>query len=1145
MSTALIAFLRQWWPWLLLGLAVLIALSVGGWLWWRRAKTAPERPRSLLAVWKKQIGGVDRPERPMVLLLGPSMSGKSALVDGRWPGDRESGPRPPQDPRMQLRVRDEGLVLELSSEVMDDQTRKGVRERERLLRAIAWQVSAVALVVDLDAAGSTPDGLLRLGRRMGETLAPLKRRGSKIQLRVCVTHLDLSQPGFDEWMTELQKLSGVPLVLKIQPRGTASEALDASLEPLKPYWFVGLRTPAFDRVLQLAASARPRLLEPLKPLLNGLTPEGSPFDLDAVCFAALPPSANGKLLGDPFAWPEAGKNEFTARRDAERWRSRGYFALAVCGVLGVVSVPRWFAKRREGRVDAAVEALRAETRSVPPPAARRYSSAVEESALEAGQALHARAYPWMQRERQTSRQSYREAIRAYYLVPAARSTALDTRVAALSVMSAWKGDPMLGDLVSQVPALAARTGIRDEVLRDYLREAPSERSGAPLSERLAPLDVVTLGDLRAFFRRLRDTELSVLPWAGVPELREEARRLRNQVASSSPDRLTVRWIAGLTNHGYDVQSWLGPSSARDAASLEPILRVIDVVAETTTETSSAASSPAGEVLSDVVAALDRIARENVARPSTPERVEVSGETFVFDNARWLEGVTASRSTRRVSAWLASLGSVPRSSAFIPPRACLGAVGAVVPNGRVPSEVLRCEYTRDTDRVWVRAPLAALNDSLDRAKVAPLVRDQLRIELAARDRQYTAERRVELFAYYRNGYSFSCPPPDALGSDVQAMLGSESALTTFLMNFALNANVPGEPVADDFRVLTALGTPDATGRLLLLDGYSAVWRPVLPQLSSVRPLVVPPAAPLAARLSPIGVLGLAMLQGGDASPRVKITQWLDAQRVREDFRAPFMAPINCALRRGVEDVERVVADAWRQEFSPPLGELWSRFPFDPGAGLDASAAEVIALLSPHGGTFWALFDAVLAPVMTSSASGLLVPRATPLGRNLALPQGAIREIMRAQQLRDGLFSADGRPRAIALSVRPEPLPRDVQGAVPVMASLQVGAETVLAFNQSPVWQTVNVAWGEEVAASVMLRTSATSGGAERYQSIEREPGAWSFFHLLYAAGVAYSSGASARMTWMVPASGGVLFPVSFISRNDPWAPVVSYFGGRAR
>lgn len=290
------------------------------------------------------------------------------------------------------------------------------------------------------------------------------------------------------------------------------------------------------------------------------------------------------------------------------------------------------------------------------------------------------------------------------------------------------------------------------------------------------------------------------------------------------------------------------------------------------------------------------------------------------------------------------------------------------------------------------------------------------------------------------------------------------------------------------------------------------------------------SPLAERLSPLGKTALASTEGKSDTPLHMAEKFLDEAGVSGDLRGPFLSPFNVAHRQGINDIERVMAQHWRDELLPMVSPLFSRFPFNRAAEREVAPAELDALNEAKG-TFWQDLKNFYAPVLVDRG-GTYQQRPVP-GTSLDLPPNMLDTVNRLTKLSRALFRPDGSRQPLKLSIRGLPgralqEERTVQGTT---GFLQVGKSAAYGFNQNPSAVPISVDWWDQGVAVVGLESTTTRTGRRQTQSIEVADSSWSLFRLLQKSTLE-SDGIS---TWRIVGDGPAESQsLRFVIQPDPWS-----------
>ena len=291
-----------------------------------------------------------------------------------------------------------------------------------------------------------------------------------------------------------------------------------------------------------------------------------------------------------------------------------------------------------------------------------------------------------------------------------------------------------------------------------------------------------------------------------------------------------------------------------------------------------------------------------------------------------------------------------------------------------------------------------------------------------------------------------------------------------------------------------------------------------------------SSPLAERLTPLGRAALAASEGRPETALRMAEKFLDESGVSGDLRGPFLSPFQVAHRQGLNDIERVMAQHWRDELLPMVSPLFTRFPFNRAAEREVAPAELDAL-NESKGTFWQDLKTFYAQVLVDQ-SGTYQQKPTTSG-SYDLPPDMLPTVNRLTKLSRALFRPDGSRQPLKLSIRGLPgrtlqEERTTQGTT---GFLQVGKSAAYGFNQNPSAVPISIDWWDQGVAVVGLESTTTRTGRRQTQSIEVADSSWSLFRLLQKSTLE-SDGIS---TWRIVGDGPAESQsLRFVIQPDPWS-----------
>ncbi|MFP2895535.1 type VI secretion IcmF C-terminal domain-containing protein [Corallococcus sp. 4LFB] len=417
---------------------------------------------------------------------------------------------------------------------------------------------------------------------------------------------------------------------------------------------------------------------------------------------------------------------------------------------------------------------------------------------------------------------------------------------------------------------------------------------------------------------------------------------------------------------------------------------------------------------------------------------------------------------------------------------------------------------------------------------------------------------DLYATYR-GYRFRTTPRGSLASDLSVLLQPSSPLEAMLRDVAVRAGVgpldseyyaPMREAVAPFKPVVQLMTPDKAGALAELAAYTTLVSQLQQELSGVKPAPVKPAAPkdpaapagatassagsqLAEMLSPVGRVALSMLLEEEDSYLRRVDAWLDQHGLVGEFRLPFRQPFVVVRNRGRAELERVIAEQWTYQARRTLDPLVKRYPFNPSASQEVDPVE-LEVLRRKDGAFWQFVTQVLSPVVEERGSDWSIRY--PLKSRLLLPPRMLSALGQLGRLSKLLWDDEGKPRPLAMQVRPLPLPTaPTPDSFVTLSYLKCGGAASFGFNQRPAWGEFPLSWWSPQPSSIGVELRSPSRDGKRYRSMEMSESSWNCFRLLESATLTDQS----NVVWVLPGRGLAanekVLEISFGLRGEPWAP----------
>ncbi|MDC3953874.1 hypothetical protein KEG38_08460 [Polyangium jinanense] len=1139
-------------PWVIAAIALVgvLLLVLGIYLFVRSRKKSGEEapkvpsPRSLGRTWDDFVRRLPESVQgaPIVVVLGERRAGKTSVIQtglARSGSASQVAPSDTSDARLSMFAGQHALVQEISGELLEDTRPEARSSLADLWKPVALRVPVVLFVIDARAPSFTPAGLRRLGalgRDVVDRLTSL-RRGRAPRVRVVLSHLDERLEGFVPLARVAEDEGHATQTLK--PAGRRAADLEVLLAPLDPCLSSAIKTlPAAQTaaVTKLLAGGGGSVFAALEPFLDafvGSATQVATPALDGIVVAGLPEGADAGMVGEPLGLDaQAVQSDFNAH---EQRRTLGALIVgaSIAGLIGALYLWHWqdvkavpaqvagFTTLRPPRnveIDRAegkaAKALRAALRPRWWPLRFAYPNAKEEIDR-----------PRTERDGGGEREAFLGKIREVYLLPAARASSLPVRLYAVALLRASEEND-LGELALRDKETFARVlEVPESVVSDYVTFSYSPWRGA-----IEGLDQgIPRGDWEGFLGSLDDSlKKGAVPPGEIGALSESARRLSDALrgVDDAPSQKELESLLR-TESPEDADKLLGPGGSHQipdwaqqkSKELEGLLGEVD---GSKVEVPSAENRTLRQIVGDL---------EGMKCPAGDT---ASKETYPIDKNHvyraedWDRLVASSKSSAYVKAFVEDVRAKQRSP-FFGPNQTFPAVGASDMPGRGPSRPLPGLYTVRA----VNDELVPAFTKLDAALTGACVQQTERDELArlARDGmdQYATAYQNALFSYVQ-GFGFSSGSLASLRTDLQDMATPSSWFGQFWTTVAENAAV--DPGSDPYLAIlrNALRSFDPIvalqpekGKPVNLDKYYAILTPLIASLED-GPLQAA-GAPLGDRLPLVGKLGLSLLDPDPKHPLPQVKAWLDAARIPGgDMRRPFLLPVNQVYEYALTNVEKAVEKIYKSEIRP-LGEpLWVRFPFMPTAKVEAPPSEVDSVFGVKGTMRLAFQDGV-APAARRSDGGAWVAKRPLDYRAVVLPKEALEVGGWFDALSGLLWDEAGKPKAIALSVRPHALPkveRDDRVAV-TMSSLSAGETTVAGFNQAPAWKPLPVPWSTSTPAIVSAELTDLSSGGKTSRSQEGTGEAWQTLRLVCEAPTWRGS----TVSWMLGAR------VAFDLGSDPW------------
>jgi type VI secretion system protein ImpL len=1127
-----------------------------------RTTAAPALPAdtkpSLASLWDAFIDDLPPELRfsPVAVVFGGAQVGKSWMIQAcaDWKSEQKKGYQSaPADTRLQLYKGRDLLVQEVSWDIIKE-TEGSIERKLKALWAPLRGSKPVVVVTLKASALSPPEDLKSLASLLRHKLDILTAVcGAPLSFRLCLTHLD-ELDGFRELVAVMGKARG-SLVLSIkQPVDKAFEppdeaAIRQSFDPLRPSVDGVLTTRTADD-FRLAVNFFEAELPPLTRSLTAFL--GELLRADPL---RVTPTLDGLYLsgkehddhtGNPLS-VDTKSSSGAATRSERRAQLIGLGIAAAAGIGAALLLGY-----HSSKIDAANASVTAFEKAVSAAATtgtnefsvtKGIDSKEVSAASDLREVLREDGWPVLSgtaaADKAWLREHFLSAVRNHYLVPRIRApkdgiTPLYTT--GLLYASA-ESDLGKGLALPNAAAWANQLVLPEAVIRDYVELSATAWTGTvvppPVTTPTPAADVTSLDAWDGYLQQLGSDFASPLMSAaalGAVRTRTapfldalkalaaspDAQRIAQGLASESP--LSPEQIKRLLTP-VDLPPWVSDNQA----TLTPLLRLVGE------DTSPTYALPARVTLSVLMTELGKTPAVKVDEATYA--FELRKRAFKFLTLDWANLLNRSRSDLLVDAFCKATSN-PQSPAFFTNPTSYAEVGRAAVPGKGPTRAIQGMYTRAAFDAEVSPALQKYAAEIDKAPLSPESRRSLATCVNAEVEEYATAYSAELSRYYAS-FELSAGSIAVLQVILAELAYPSNWLTDLLNIVADNASLDLEK-GDNFELIgRKLASFAPIVDIAKKDPKEAKYAELLGPLMKAGGSN-PAGETLNDRASPIGQQALLMLKTDKDSLWPKTQAFISASGLAA-FEKPFSSAVKLAYSLGSSELFQIANAAYRDEITPKVSPVLSSFPFQDTAEQEAQVADIQALFLPEKGTYWASFNALIAPL-----SVLKSRRYTPLSCDLGQakpPAGALDTATALVAMGEVLW-ADGKPRSIPLSLRALPLPESTADQkdilVPTLAVLRTGKASFFGFNQRPAFEAVEFLWWDQGASAVELQLSTPGTQEKRYRSIEISGSLWSFHRLLMKTSA--PRGQLGTWTWSVPvdpASPGKLVQAEM--HGDPWAP----------
>lgn len=344
------------------------------------------------------------------------------------------------------------------------------------------------------------------------------------------------------------------------------------------------------------------------------------------------------------------------------------------------------------------------------------------------------------------------------------------------------------------------------------------------------------------------------------------------------------------------------------------------------------------------------------------------------------------------------------------------------------------------------------------------------QLAAR---YTSDYLSEWRTYLRSASIARYRSLQEAAAKLNLISNNNSPLLALIYLVSHNTAVTSPQIKDEFQPAQALVLPDSADKLVS-PGNTSYLNGLISLQGSVSQLAQNPAA--ANDPTQTGPVTSAAIAAHAAARQTAQAFTIDQQaHVDQTVLALMEDPINSveALARGAGAAQ---ANGGGKSFCASYAQTMSKFPFTPGAPIDATPAEVAALLQPGTGALWQFYNANLKTLLVQQGPTYAAAPNAPMKVNAAF----VHFFNQAAALSATLFPAGATTPSLTFTAHVLPS-KGIQSATFVVdAQRLAGADSTKSFT-----------WSGQSAQSAQLLGSI--GGTD--VSFQQFTGTWALFHLV--------------------------------------------------
>ncbi|QFY41266.1 hypothetical protein F6R98_00425 [Candidatus Methylospira mobilis] len=1167
------------WPyWLVLIIVLVLVVLVGGliFLVWRRkraegvfsavvsvSKGAQMPAGRLVATWRQFVSKIPRSMRnkalnvPLFLVIGDAGSGKTTLIDNHagWKGQNfRFYPSMTEDPMLQIYLGAKVVAVELAASLLYNTNPAVHRALGKLWRHFP-ATPQIAVVIDAGMLlEPQPERLRQSGRALFGKLEVFKELGkAPIPLVLALSHMD-KVSGFSEFCAFLQK-AGIPLQIEF-PSGDGISALESCLDAYSKHLDRALLTQSAQDYLKIVGFLRqaPGLLKVLRDFLRQerLAQGASSNPVMRLCLLSEQTDSFGC---HPFL-PLPGSGEGPAP-EILTVHAKAAFALAAAGLVYLAGSYRY-------QQDIITDIIkRADIVNTTP--VTEYAQKISPLFLDYSYDLNKDTLlsplipKYFDKTNGLINLKLIRAIRKNYLIPMLKEAQFDQDAPfktnnLLALLYATPGNDVGRVFLYRIDTDPSEEMIKYKTLfRDYINhnshteEMNDTLNGLNYADQSQQL-VEDITPWIIFFRDLQVAQAK--PYIEELEFSDIKRKASDFIAIAHrsyvyrDQDMIVSWLQENTRLRRSLQTQY---IAQSKLKQEGILKFLDLVKHLTMSDTDACQ-PAMSIAQCLLQIQAVAAIKSDEEPATM-RFSLEGEDFSFDSGQWSDLMLRSRITLMLRNIVKSHRSADGWAFFDTPSSYADIeLASAAENRLLPAATGHIDgrLSHDAFEQQVKPTVLALADTVSKLPVDKAEQKRFS-DFVLRNLNAYSERYVNAYLNYLRQFRIEIDSVWSLQYELAQLQMPGSPLMTALLNIKQNTalSLPSTPAFTAFAQKLTAFTPiqrlmvEQNGNYPELAKYQLMMQQMQAELESGEPYTPKKtgddAAGLKSALSPAGRLAWAMLLNDESSYLKLVKAWLQSAGIASAWQQPFLAPVQKVQELGAIEIAHSADGIWADIWNSNIAPMLSQYPFMPTSAVELTMDDLIKSLHPKQGAFWVSFNQYLAP-LCSYSNGVWIKQHELTDVKALLPSNMLSRLNSVQQLTSNLWDAQGSPKALQFSVRPELLPtldkNQFPGAAqPALNYLRSGGESALGFNQQAAWQKFALEWWNAPPASAGIELRKENSPERIYADITVGGESWSFFKLLQRGQTMGSN----RYRWFLdhPDYPQQKLNLDFTFQADPW------------